>query len=63
MVFAIVVGDRLYLTGDVDDDLVIFAFDLRRPAAMASQERPRPGPAPYPGPGPARASPPASSTT
>ncbi len=24
----IVVGDRLYVTGDVDDDLVIFAFDL-----------------------------------
>ena len=24
----IIVGDRLYITGDVDDDLVIFAFDL-----------------------------------
>lgn len=25
---AIVVGDRLYITGDVGDDLIIFAFDL-----------------------------------
>ena len=25
----IVVGDRIYITGDVDDDLVVFAFDLQ----------------------------------
>ena len=36
----IIVRDRLYITGDVDDDLVIFAFDLDgRPLWQATNGR------------------------
>ena len=37
----IVVGQRLYITGDVGDDLFVYAFELERVAALADEERPR----------------------
>ena len=58
----IIVGDRLYVTGDVDGDLVIFAFDLDgKPVWQTKNGAAWTGP--YPARGPAARIPKASSIT